>query len=68
MEPDRNEIPRQGCSEVVLVLRTPSLPDDDGDTASIFTMIQCIGGSTGTSTSIPSCGADDVGGQGGDGK
>jgi hypothetical protein len=68
MEHDRGEIPHQGCSEVVPALRMPSPSDDDGDTASIFTTIQHTGGSMGTSASIPSCGADDVGGQGGDGK
>jgi hypothetical protein len=68
MEPDRGEIWREGCSEGVPVLRTPSLPDDDGDTASMFTTIQRTGGSTGTSASIPSSGVGDVGRQGGDGK
>jgi hypothetical protein len=68
MELDRGEIPRHGCSEVVPTLRTPSPLDDDGDTESMFTTIQCTGGSTGTFTSIPSFGADDVGKQGGDGK
>jgi hypothetical protein len=34
----------------------------------MFTTIQRTGGSTGTSASIPTCGAGDIGGQGGDGK
>jgi hypothetical protein len=67
-EPDRGEIPLQDCSEVVPALRTPSLPDDDGDTPSMFRTIQRTGGSTGTSASIPSARAGDVGKQGGDGK
>jgi hypothetical protein len=67
-KPDRGEIPPQVCSEVVPTLRTPSPKDDDGDTPSMFRTIQRIGGSTGTSTSIPSSGAGDVGKQGGDGK
>ena len=61
IEFDRGEIPRQGCSEVVPSLRTPSPPDDDDDSASMFTTIQSIGGSTGISASIPSCGTGDIG-------
>jgi hypothetical protein len=60
-EPDRSEILRQGCSEVVPTLRTPSPPDDDGNTPSMFRTIQCTRGSTGTSASIPSSSAGDVG-------
>jgi hypothetical protein len=67
-ERGRDEIPPQGCSEVVPPLRTPSPPDDDGDTPSMFRTMQCTGGSTGTSASIPSAGAGDIGKQGGDGK
>jgi hypothetical protein len=68
IEPDRGEIPHQGCSEVVPALRTPSPVDDDGNTASMFTTLQRTGGSTGTSASFPSSGAGDVGKQGGDDK
>jgi hypothetical protein len=68
IEPNRGEIPPQGCSEVVPALRTPSSLDNDSDTASMFTTIQRTGGSTGTSASIPSSSAGDVGKQGGDGK
>jgi hypothetical protein len=68
IEPDRGEIPRQGCSEVVPALRMPSPADDDCDTASMFTTLQRTRGSTVTSASIPSSGAGDVGKQGGDGK
>jgi hypothetical protein len=67
-EPDKGEIPRQGCSKVVPALRTPSPPNDDEDTPSMFKTIQCTGGSTGTSASIPSSGAGDVGKKGGNGK
>jgi hypothetical protein len=66
-ELDRGEIPRQGCSEVVPALRMPSPLDDDGDSPSMFMTIQHSGGSTGTSASIPSSGAGDVGKQGSDG-
>jgi hypothetical protein len=52
----------------VFLLVTPSPPDDDGNTTSMFMMSQRIGGSMGTSASIPSCGTGNVGGQGGDGK
>jgi hypothetical protein len=68
MEPDRGEISRQGCSEIVPALWMLSPPDDDGDSTSMFTTIHRTGVSTGTSASIPSSGADDIGGQGGDGK
>ena len=61
IEPNRGEVPRQGCSKVVLLLWAPSPPDDDGDTASMFKMIQSIGVSTKTFASIPSCGAGDFG-------
>jgi hypothetical protein len=64
----RSEIPPQGCSKVVLPLRTPSPPDDDGNTPSMFRTMQQTGGSTGTSASIPSAGTGDIGKQGGDGK
>ena len=62
IEPDKGEIPHQGCSKVVLVLQTLSLLDDDSDTVSMFMTIQCTRGSTRTSTSIPSCGVGDIGG------
>jgi hypothetical protein len=64
-ERGRGEIPAQGCSEVVPLLRTPSRPDDDGDSPSMFRTMQRAGGSTGTSASIPSAGAGDIGKQGG---
>ena len=46
----------------------PSPLDDDSDSASMFTTIQCTGGSIGIYASILSCGVDDVGEQGGDNK
>jgi hypothetical protein len=60
-ERGRSEIPPQGCSEVVPPLRTLSPPDDDGDTPSMFRTMQRTRGSTGTSASIPSAGAGDIG-------
>jgi hypothetical protein len=68
MEPDKGEIPLQGCSEIVPALWKPSLPDDDGDSTSMFTTTHRTEVCTGTSASIPSSGAGDIGGQGGDGE
>jgi hypothetical protein len=68
VELDKGEIPYQGCSEIVLVLRKPSLQDDDGDSASIFTTIHRTEVCTGISASIPSSSAGDIGGYGGDSK
>jgi hypothetical protein len=65
-EPDRPELHRDGCSEVEPSLRTPSPPDDDGDSAALYRTISRTGGSTGISASITSGGAADVGEKAGD--
>jgi hypothetical protein len=68
VEPNKGEIPLQGCSEIVPALRKPSLPDDDGYSASMFTTTHCTEVCTGTFVSIPSSGTGNVGRQGGDGE
>lgn len=56
-EADRAEVQRDGCREVAPFLRTPSPPDDDGDSASFFKAVSRAEGSMGISASLPSGGA-----------